>query len=104
MVINDQIILRFLLNKSFTSRSYGLRNMKIHASFDFRHFIFFCIYSIMPVKNVRLKKHFCDISFFDLPPSRDIIVERKLNQSTTTLGCMDIHVSWLQTFQTVGVI
>ena len=104
MVIDDQIILRFLLNKSFTSRSYGLRNMKIHASFDFSHFIFFCMYSIMPVKSVRSKKHFCYLSFFDLLPSRDIIVKRKLNKTTTTLGCMDIHVPWLQTFQTVGVI
>ena len=60
----------------------------------------------MPVKGVRSKKHFCKISFFDLTPSRDIIVKRKLNKTKTktTLGCMDIHVPWLQTFQTVGVI
>ena len=53
--------------------------MKIHASFDFKHFIFFYINSIMPVKGVRSKKHFSKISFFNLAPSTDIIVKRKLN-------------------------
>ena len=57
-IFNDQIILCFLLNNSCNLRLCGIRNMNTDASNDFKHFMSFCIYSIMPTNDVKSKKHF----------------------------------------------
>ena len=57
-IFNDQIILCFLLNNSCNLRFFGIRNMNTNASYDFKHFMSFYIYSIMPTNDVKSKKHF----------------------------------------------
>ena len=64
-IFNDQIILCFLLNNSYNLRLCGIRNMNTDASNDFKHFMSFCIYSIMPTNDVKSKNTF-EKQFFRL--------------------------------------